>query len=358
MLNSYENEVKDWLHEVGLNGNPFTLRIKPSLFVGYESELKRLSYHIQENRKFALISGATGSGKTTLLRLVERTFSDKYNLIYLSKPPEVGELVDVFVEKFPPSFFQRIFGLNVSIHDLGEYLGGKIDEGLLLLIDELHEADVKTLQWLRTITDQVDGIQLIFAGLPTLDSKLRENVETLKSRITTRIELTTLDKEETEELIRKRIENNGGRDFGPFTEECVKEIYEKTGGFPREILKICDELINWALENDVKEIETVENLEGQEVEEREGPTGRDFIQDLPYKQREIVKILAEGDELFPSEIAERLGTESYKTKQHAVRSINNILRRLLDEDLVKRKRSGKGYIYSLDVKAKNLLVES
>lgn len=358
MLSNYEKEVKDWFEGVGLNGNPFTLRIHPSLFVGYEKELKKLSYHIQENRKFALISGATGSGKTTLLKLIQRTFSDKYNVIYLSKPPEVDELVDIFMEEFPPSFFQKIFGLNVSIHDLGDYLQGKVDERLLLLVDELHEANVKVLQWLRTITDQVDEIQLIFAGLPPLDSKLKENVETLKSRITTRIELTTLDEEETKELIRKRIENKGGKDLGPFTEECVKEIYENTGGFPREVLKICDRLINWALENDVKEIETLKNLEKEEVEKEEEPSGRDFMKDLPYKQREIVKILAEGDELFPSEIAEKLGTESYKTKQHAVRSINNILRRLLEEGLVERKRKGKGYIYSLDVKTKNLLVES
>lgn len=358
MLNNYETEVKDWFKEVGLEGNPFTLRIHPSLFVGYEKELKKLSYHIQENRKFALISGATGSGKTTLLKLIQRTFSEKYNVIYLSKPPEVDELVDIFMEEFPPSLFQKILGLNVSIHDLGDYLEEKVDERLLLLVDELHEANVKVLQWLRTITDQVDEIQLICAGLPSIDSKLKENVETLKSRITTRIDLTTLGEQETKELIRKRIENKGGEDLGPFTEECVKEIYENTGGFPREVLKICDKLINWALENDVKEIKTVKNLEEEETKEEEESTGRDFMKDLPYKQREIVKILAEGDELFPSEIAEKLGTESYKTKQHAVRSINNILRRLLDEGLVKRKRKGKGYIYSLEVKTKNLLVES
>lgn len=358
MLNKYEKEVKNWFSEVGLKGNPFTLRIKPSLFVGYEAELKKLSYHIQENRKFALISGTTGSGKTTLLKLIQTSFSGEYQVLYLSKPPEVDEIVDIFLEEFPPSFFQRLFGVNVSIHNLAGYLEGKLNKRLLLLIDELHEADVKTLQWLRTITDQVDKIQLILAGLPSLDSKLKENVETLKSRITTRLELTTLGESETKELIRGRIQDSGGKGFGPFTDECVKEIYERTGGFPREVLKVCHRLMNWALENGVREIKTVENLE-EELErgERE-PSGRDLMKDLPYKQREIVKILAEEDELFPSEIAERLGTESYKTKQHGVRSVNNILRRLLDEGLVERKRRGKGYIYSLNVKTKNLLVES
>lgn len=359
LLNNYETKLNDWFERVELKENPFTLRIEPSLFVGYEDELRKLSYHIQENRKFALISGATGSGKTTLLKLVQSNFSDKCDVFYLSKPPEVDEIVPLFKEKFPPSFFERLFGSNVSIHDLPEYLSGKLNKRLLLLVDEVHEADVKVLQWLRTITDQVDEIQLIIAGLPSLDDKLRKNLETLKSRITTKIDLSTLTENETKKLIQKRIESKGGEDIGPFTEDCVKEIYEKTGGFPREVLKICDKLINDALNNDKTEIDTIGNIEKSEEESSDSkPRRRDLLKDLPYKQREIVKTLSKEDKLFPSEIAEELGTESYKSKQHAVRSINNILRRLLDEDLVERERRGKGYIYSLDVKTKNLLVES
>lgn len=359
MLNNYEKQVKDWFKNAGLKENPFTLRIKPSLFVGYEEKLKKLSYHIQENRKFALISGATGSGKTTLLKLLQNNFSDKYETLYLSKPPEVEEMVQVFMEEFPPSLFERIFGLDVSIHDLPKYLEDKIDERLLLLVDEVHESDVKALQWLRTITDQVDRIQLIIAGLPSLDDKLRENLETLRSRITTKIELNTLSEEGTKDLIEKRIENSGGEGIEPFTENCVKEIYKKTGGFPREVLKVCDKLINRALEKGETKIDGLGALEEDEEESEESKSrGRDILKDLPYKQREIIKILSGEDELFPSEIAEELGTESYKSKQHAVRSVNNILRRLLDDGLVERKRRGKGYIYSLNIKTKNLLVKS
>lgn len=359
MLKDYEEKMNDWFNKVGIDENPFTLRIKPSLFVGYEDELKKLSYHIQENRKFAIITGATGSGKTTLLRLLKNSFKYKYKTLYLSKPPEADEIVDIFVDNFQPSFFQRLFGFNVSIHEISDYLDKRLSQGLLLLVDEVHEADMKALQWLRTITDQVDKIQLVLAALPTIDSQLRENLETLRSRVTTKIDLTTLNRDETKELIRKRIESSGGEGFGPFTEECIDEIYEKTGGFPREVLKMCDRLLNWALENDETEIDTMISFEEDEEEkERDRATGRDLLKDLPYKQREIVETLAEEDELFPSEIVERTGTEGYKTKQHAVRSINNILRRLLKDGYVERSRRGKGYVYSLDIKTKNLLVKS
>ncbi|MFB6217331.1 MAG: BlaI/MecI/CopY family transcriptional regulator, partial [Candidatus Aenigmatarchaeota archaeon] len=174
------------------------------------------------------------------------------------------------------------------------------------------------------------------------------------------IDLNTLSKEETEELIKRRVEKYGGSDFGPFSRECIDEIYERTGGFPREVLKLCDKLLNRAMEEGKHRIEDVGDIDdGEETEEDSTPGNkRDLLKELPYKQKEIVELLAEEDELYPSEIAERLGTEGYKTKQHAVRSINNILRRLIDEDLVERRSKGKGYIYSLNVKTKNLLVDS
>ncbi len=359
MLKEYVEEVSDWFDEVGMERNPFTLRIDPELFVGYQSELRTLIHHIKEDRKFAMVSGATGAGKTTLLKLIEEKFSDEYKILYLSKPPEYDEMVDTFIEKVKPSILRRIFGINVSIHDLSDYLDRRLSKNMLLLVDEAHESNVKVLQWLRTITDQVENLQFIFAGLPTIDKKLRENVETLKSRVTTRIDLTTLDEEETRDLIKSRIKDAGGEDLGPFTDDCVKEIYERTGGFPREILKICDKMINWALENDKKKIDKLKNFEDDmREEEKRKDRGRDFLKDLPYKQREIVKILSDEDELFPSDVAERLGTDSYKTKQHAVRSVNNILRRLLKEGLITRKKRGKGYVYFLDTKTKNLLVDT
>lgn len=360
MLKEYETDVKDWFNKVGLDYNPFTLRITPSLFVGYQGELKELTYHIQKNHKFAMVVGATGSGKTTLLKLVEDSFKDKFEVIYLSKPPELDEIVDIFLERFKPSFFRRLFGSNVSIHELSDYLNDRINERVLLLLDEAHESNVKVLQWLRTITDQTDGMQLIFAGLPSIDKKVSNNVETLKSRVTTKIRLNTLSESETLDLIRNRIEDSGGEDLGPFSRECISEIYEKTGGFPREVLKTCDKLIKGAMEKDKYHIDTLDGIEVEEEDTKEDRRSnkKELLQDLPYKQREIVKILADEDDLYPSEVAEKLGTDSYKTKQHAVRSVNNILRRLIKEDLIKRKKRGKGYVYSLNTKTKNLLVES
>jgi DNA-binding transcriptional ArsR family regulator len=190
---------------------------------------------------------------------------------------------------------------------------------------------------------------LVIAALPSFEQKLRD-IETLASRVTMRIELTSLSEQETRDLIQKRIEHSGGSGIKPFTEQCVKEIYRHSGGFPREILKICDNLVYKAIEEGKKQVDSVEKIESPK------PV-TDFMRDIPYRQKKIIRILSSGD-MLPGEIVERMGTKGYKTKEHAIRSVNNILRRLMSEGYVSREKRGKGYIYSLNTKIKNLLVEA
>jgi len=246
----YEKNVEDWLRQMNWKENPFTLKIQPSLFVGYRNEIKKIAIHLREGHKVAMVTGSTGSGKTTFLRFIENQVRDEYKILYMSKPPKIDDLVEIFLEKFKPTFFEKLFKRKVKLHDLHVYLNKKLKGGkLLVLVAEAHEADIDVLEWLRTLCDQVDSMQMILAGLPTIDDILRKNLETLRSRVVTKIELITLNREYTRELIRRRIESVGGRDILPFTENVIDEIYKKTGGFPREVLKICNDLIQRAIED-------------------------------------------------------------------------------------------------------------
>lgn len=360
MEKNYEKDAKGWLSDMNWSQNPFTLKIFPSLFVGYEGDVKELIYHIEQGHKFGLILGATGSGKTTLLRSFEDRLSSDKTTIYLSKPPETDEIVDIFLDIFKPSFFERLFGVNVRLHSLPEYVNKKMkpSQDVLLLVDEGHESSLKALEWLRTLTDQIKDMQLVMAGLNSFEDYLNDNLETLLSRVTTKVELSTLTLKEVKELIKKRVEKVGGEGYGPFTEDIIEDIYESTGGFPREVLKTCDKLVTHAMKENEKEIKDITVIDKEKEEREEERISGDFLKELPYKQREIIKILSKEDRLLPSEVAEEIGFDSYKTKQHAVRSVNNILRRLMKGDYVTREKKGKGYVYSLSTKIRNLLVES
>ncbi len=88
------------------------------------------------------------------------------------------------------------------------------------------------------------------------------------------------------------------------------------------------------------------------------PKPRTEIKDLPAKQRRILEVLSKSTWLTPTQIVEKMGTEGYKSQHHAIRSINNILKRLMLEGYVQRESRGKAFVYSLTPRARAYFVES
>lgn len=363
-------EVNEWFKKQNLSENPFTLKIYPKIFIGYEDQIKAVAAHLAERHKIALISGPTGAGKTSFLRWLESN-PDGYRVLYLSKPPQKpDEFVEIFTNVVPPNFLERLFRKKPNIYNLANYLNKKLNgKTLLLLMDEMHETSKDVLEWLRVLTDQIENVSLVGAGLMTIEQKLKKDLETFDQRITTRVRLTALNETETRELIKKRIENAGGKDISPFTENTVKLIYEKTGGFPREVLKFCDKLLNDAIEKnldviDEKTIDEFRELDEEKMEEATNIQTVSYTQpppalsDLPYKQKKILDILSKKEWLTPTQIYEELGIKSYKTKQHGIRSMNNILNRMKIQGLAQRESRGKAFVYSLTPRVKTLFVEA
>lgn len=360
------NNIKTWFTKQNWKDSPFTLRISPQNFVGYKEQTDAALRQLSEKHKITLLLGPTGSGKTSMLKWLEEE-NKNLKTLYLTKPPkQAEEFIDIFLDSFPMNFFERIFRKKPSLFNINDYLNKKLKgKHLLFLLDESHETNRDVLEWLRVIIDQIDNVSLFLAGLPKLEHKIKANLETLDQRITTRIRLNNLTEEETRDLIEKRIKNVGENALNPFTDEALRLIYDKTGGFPREIIKMCDKLVNEAIEKnldviDVRDIEEYKEF-GEKPEETvvsAMPQPLVSVKDLPYKQRKILERLSEKDWLTPTEIAEHLGTSSYKTKEHAVRSINNILKRLMIEGYVQREGRGKAFVYSLTPKVRAYFVEA
>jgi len=353
----------------GWKENPFVLKIDPKLFVGYEEQVKAALKHIENKHKVALITGRTGSGKTTFLKWVEMNYDA--SKLYVSKPPEKPEeFISLFTDLFGFSFFERLLRKKPNLYSLPAYINKKLKANhLVFLLDEIHEANKDVLEWLRVLTDQINNVSLVMAGMPIIEEKLSD-LETLDQRITTRIALISLDKSETRKLIKKRIENVEGRGVSPFTDDALDRIYDKTGGFPREVLKLCDRLVNSALEKNLdvitlknieehKEIELPKmRLEEPVVTFMPKPPSEEQLRNLPYKQKKILELLSKKDWLTPTAIVEELDMKGYRSKGHAIRSVNNILRRLMLDGYVQREARGKAFMYALTPKLKTLFVES
>jgi len=254
---------------------------------------------------------------------------------------------------------ERLFSnrKNLNLYNLSDWMNKKMkNKKAVIFIDESHEASIETLEWLRTLTDQIDNLSTVITGLPVIESVLGNNLETFMRRVNTKVELTNLTKSETRELIKKRIEWVGGDDIKPFTSETIEYIYEKTGGFPREIIRACNDLVKKSIENKISTID-MNFLKDSDIKT---PRRVSFasLSSLPSKQRDILEILTKNGELTPSEIVDKMNLEAYRSKDNAIRSVNNILKRLVREELILRKRRGKSYQYTLSDKMRTLLVDA
>ncbi len=360
-------EMQEKITKYNWNSNPFILKIDPKLFTGYEQQVDAIMSHINNQHKVALLTGNTGSGKTSMLKWLE--YNIRENVFYVSKPPKDPEtFVDIVLDAFPLNFWERIMKRRPTLHNLPKYMNNKLKGNqLVFLLDEAHETNKDVLEWLRVTIDQIDNVSLTMAGLPALEQMLKERLETLDQRITNRISLTSLTRDNTKDLIKKRIESVGGDGTKPFTEEAIDKIFHRTGGFPREVLKQCDKLVS-KLDKDVIDGEDVESirefspenvrLDDPVVTFSPKPPSMEKINELPYKQRKIVDLLSKENWITPSSIVEKLDFKSYKTKGHAIRSTNNILHRLQKYGFVQRESRGKTFMYTLTPKVKTLFVEA
>ena len=336
--------------------NPFTFKILPELLVGHDSHINRLKIALQAGDKFSLLLGPTGSGKTTVLKYLADNLAEKH-IIYISKPPKNPEdWIQVFQRFTKRGFFGSLFSRSngIDLYNLSDHVNSKLkNEKCYLLIDECHEASLDSLEWLRTITDHTDNLYTVMAALPVFENTLRENLETLMKRINTRIQLTNLTKTETLELIRKRIEHSGGNEIKPFTIKVLDHIYHKTGGFPRDVLQTCNEISMKAIEKNSSIIDM--DLVGHTPQEKK--LSVETINELPERQRLVVETLSKNGQLTPNEIIAKIDLEEYKDKDNAIRAVNNLLRRLMNDGVVERKRIGKSYRYSVAGKFRTLMVD-
>ncbi|MCJ7429130.1 MAG: AAA family ATPase [Candidatus Nanohaloarchaeota archaeon QJJ-5] len=354
--------MDEWMNKRGWEHNPFNFKIYPDLMVGYDDAIQQVSEAISADNKFSIIVGETGAGKTNLLKWLVESHEDEREIYYMPKPPTNNEdLLDFLRDEIlQPGFIQR-FRHSYTLYNIHESLQDELDEPTVLIIDEAHEASMDVMQWIRTALDHVDNLSIVAAGLPVFKETLQEDVNTLYSRATSIVELESLNRDESIELVRERIEKAGGSGLEPFTQDALLEIYDRTEGFPREVLRACNDCVVHAAregksiidKDEVKDlvdrIQPDETDEGAEEDDEENETSIVASLNLTDKQEQVAAALEEEGPMSSGDVVDRLELEEeYSSRSHAVRSVNNILKRLMENDIVDRDREGRSYVYYLE----------
>ncbi|MEX2682619.1 MAG: AAA family ATPase [Candidatus Sigynarchaeota archaeon] len=362
----------------GWEAFPFSLDLIPEIFAGKERILNPIMQQLAFG-SVVYIEGGYGSGKSQILKHMnyklskDPAYASRYIPVYIPEPLTREVLLSAF-GRF--GFKRRIERIGDLVEELDEFLGGK--KYIILLIDEAQELAVQekdtpdiiaekstTLQWIRALADS-RGCKIFLSGLTNFGKRLNEMFRPLEDRVTLKFTLEPMDVKTTKELIMERIKHfttPPQKPLSPFTDDAIEVINVVTGGYPRPILRLCQDVVIDMLANNRESIDgnrvllftgktrevmmspSMESAirEGKRDLEREMKAIKDQLSynasALNATELQVLKFMATRDEVTPQGVAEGCGITQG--------TAGNILRKMKEMGFVFRKPQGRTHSYTM-----------
>ncbi len=228
---------------------PFTLLPDPDFIFwsrGHTRAFSVLEYGLMTQAPITVLTGEVGAGKTTLLQaLISQVHSDVVVGLISNAQGGRGELLRWVLNAFdqpaePQADYVALFQQFVDFV-LAQYAAGL---SVLLIIDEAQNLSPETLEELRMLTNINSGkdelLQLVLLGQPELrDVIAQPELRQFAQRVSVSYHLEPMDHDTSCSYIRSRLQHVGGTGE-EFTDAAMTAIHRVSGGIPREINKICD----------------------------------------------------------------------------------------------------------------------
>jgi general secretion pathway protein A len=216
----------------------------------HEDALMKLTYAVTEGLGAGMLTGIFGCGKTLLGHALAGSIeAERHKIAYIQNPlMDNVELLRGIVRSLTaaelPERRSELMA-DACLEDLQKVLIDNMDDGknTIVVIDEAHSiSDPKTLEEIRLLLNfQLQNkflLTLLLLGQPELTKKV-EDLKPLDQRIAIKCHLKEFGEEDTGKYIAHRLKV-AGRDEPIFNTEAIRLIYEKSGGIPRRINRICD----------------------------------------------------------------------------------------------------------------------
>ncbi len=246
-------EQENYLDALGWDENPFVGEAGVDEYVlPDQADIADVTAAIQNYTGPLLIhSPYSGAGKTTLAQVLLDEFDHSHYTAYVGEHNVTPyELVGIVADSIGVG---KSSSTKLTEQKINDALDDWDDDPVLLGIDEFGLNDPDTLHTIQFLNDI--GIKIVMTGMTgqwDAIKKLGSDGRAFQRRVSYQLELETLSREQTTELVKRRIMLAEGRDptddpdgvsIEPFTDAALDLAHERSKGIPGVIVAGLSELI-------------------------------------------------------------------------------------------------------------------
>jgi type II secretory pathway predicted ATPase ExeA len=254
-----EEELTSYLEYQGWSANPFAHAASLDEYVlPAEEEVADIASHLRSYTGPILIhSRFSGVGKTTLLRMLLEEYSAEYKTTYIGEHNVTPyELIGIVADQIGVG---KSSSTKLTEQKIRDHVEAYYGDPYLLGVDEFGLNDPDTLHVIQFLND-LDRFHVILTGMSSqwnAIGDLGSDGRAFQRRVSYQLKLKPFGREQTQELVQRRLASAAGRDptdqgvleevgIDPFTEEALDIVHERSQGVPAVITAACAELVGLA----------------------------------------------------------------------------------------------------------------
>lgn len=242
----------------GLTEQPFSITTDPKFFYltgTHERAFSELSNGLRRREGVLLLTGDTGTGKTTLCRAVIESLGKRtFSALILNPYMNGAEVFRIVLRDFGLVTHDDLRRGSLATADVPQLLDTlegflrslvPLDSHAVIILDEAQSLAPQVLDQIRLLTaleqDNRRLVQIVLCGQPgLLDTLKQDALQALNERITRRVALEPLTRDQVRAYIQHRLAIAGGSAAVSFDAGAARLVAELAHGLPRRVNVLCD----------------------------------------------------------------------------------------------------------------------